>query len=119
MHQHIRLQSPVVIDSVVIRLLDVLQAVAERTGKVRYGVVVLHFIVIEEREAIVVRQRMIELQVPDVAVKRSCVDEVVVARQPRDVRVRDQRKDVARVPAEPRLRNDVARERLRACWDRR
>ena len=116
MHQQIRLQGPIVIDSVVERLLEVLQAVSERTCKVHDVVLRLHFIAVEERDAIAVRQRMIELQVPDIPVKRGSVDEVVVARQPRDVRVGDQRNDVARVPAEPRLRNDVARERL--PWSR-
>ena len=82
MHQQVRAEAPIVIDSVVVRLLDVLQAVAERAGEVRDRIVVLHFIAIEEREAIIVRERMIELQAPDVAVKRVGVDEVVVARQP-------------------------------------
>jgi hypothetical protein len=93
--QQCRAEAPVVVDAVVVRLLAIKQTVADRAGEVRHRIVVLHLVVVEERKAIIIRQGVIELQVPDVTIKGAGVHEIVIAGETGDVRIGDKWKNVA------------------------
>jgi len=111
-HAQARLDAVVVVDAVVVRLLVVIEALAEGAGEGGEVGLRLDFVREEVADAIGGGEGVVGLEAPDIAFKRALVHEVVVVGEGGPVGVGDEGDEVAGDAAEARGGDDIAGEGL-------